>query len=493
MQRPLEPSQKSLSAIATFVGAASDFEDVAITGMTHNSMVIEEGDIFLALPGANAHGASFWATAQERGARAVLTDQYGATLISNFPTLVVDNPRRSAGNLSAWFYDEPMRDLFSVGITGTNGKTTTTTLLHQIWSFAGRESGLIGTVDTRIGAEIVPSIRTTPESCDLQALVATMRERHVQNFAMEVSSHALSLERIRGSHFSVVGFTNLSQDHLDFHHTMEEYFLTKAGLFSYEYTDLAVINMDDVYGRRLADFAEVPIMKLSRLDPRADWSYASFQPHQRGNDISIRGKGGKLIEGWLPLYGEYNLDNALMAIAIACESGIDPLDIQALLPRLVGAAGRLESIDLGQEFGAFVDYAHTPDAVTRVLQTFRQMSTGKVIAVLGCGGDRDKSKRPLMGRALLDGSDVAIFTSDNPRSEDPQIILNQMTDSLTVGYPNVEILDRRIAIEHAVAQAGPGDVVVILGKGHETGQEIAGVVNSFDDRLVLGAAIEGRA
>jgi UDP-N-acetylmuramoyl-L-alanyl-D-glutamate--2,6-diaminopimelate ligase len=481
MERPLEPSQKSLSTIATFVGAASDFEDVAITGMTHDSTAIEGGDIFLALPGAQVHGASFWAKAKERGARAVITDPYGATLISNFPTLVVDNPRRSAG------------DLFSVGITGTNGKTTTTTLLHQIWSFAGRESGLIGTVETRIGAEIVPSIRTTPESCDLQALVATMRERHLQNFTMEVSSHALSLERIRGSHFSVVGFTNLSQDHLDFHHTMEEYFLAKAGLFSYEYADLAVINMDDVYGRRLADLAEVPIVKLSRRDPHADWSYASFQPHLRGNDISIRGTGGLLIEGWLPLHGEYNLDNALMAIAIACESGIDPIDVQALLPKLVGAVGRLESIDLDQDFGAFVDYAHTPDAVTRVLQACRQMSTGKVIAVLGCGGDRDKSKRPLMGRALLDGSDVAIFTSDNPRSEDPQMILNQMTASLHVDYPNVEIVDRRIAIEHAVAQAGPGDIVVILGKGHETGQEIAGVVHSFDDRVVLGAAIEDRA
>ena len=493
MHRPLEPSEKSLSAIATFVGAARDFQDVAITGMTHNSSAIEEGDIFLALPGAHVHGASFWAKAQERGARAVLTDLHGATLISNLPKLVVDNPRRSAGNLSAWFYDEPMRDLFSVGITGTNGKTTTTTLLHQIWSFAGRESGLIGTVETRLGAEVVPSIRTTPESCDLQALVATMRERHVQNLAMEVSSHALSLERIRGSHFSVVGFTNLSQDHLDFHHSMEEYFLTKARLFSYEYSDLAVINVDDPYGRRLADLTEVPIVKLSRRDPHADWYYASFQPHIRGNDIAIRGRGGLLIEGWLPLHGEYNLDNALMAIAIACESGIDPMDIQALLPRLVGATGRLESIDLGQDFGAYVDYAHTPDAVTRVLEACRKMSTGKVIAVLGCGGDRDMRKRPLMGRALLDGSDIAIFTSDNPRSEDPQIILNQMTDSLSVNYPNVEIADRRIAIEHAVAQAGPGDIVVILGKGHETGQEIAGVVHSFDDRVVLGGAIEGRA
>jgi UDP-N-acetylmuramoyl-L-alanyl-D-glutamate--2,6-diaminopimelate ligase len=493
MQRPMESPKKSLSAIAKIVGVVNGVEDVVIAGMTHDSTLIEEGDIFLAFPGARVHGASYWTEAQKRGARAVLTDSYGATLITNFPTLVVNDPRRSAGNLSAWFYDEPMRDIFSVGITGTNGKTTTTTLLHQIWTAAGRESGLTGTVETRIGAEIVGSIRTTPESCELQALVATMRERHIRNFAMEVSSHAISLERIRGSHFSVVGFTNLSQDHLDFHPTMEEYFFTKTALFSFEYADLAVINIDDAYGRRLAEFTEVPTVKLSRQDSRADWSYESFEPHLRGNNISIRGIGGVLIEGLLPLHGEYNLDNALMAIAIAWESGIDPLDIQALLPELVGAAGRLESIDLGQDFGAFVDYAHSPDAVARVLQAGRQMSTGKVIAVLGCGGDRDTSKRPLMGRALLDGSDVAIFTSDNPRSEDPQVILKQMTDSLTVDLPNVEIVDRRIAIEYAVAQAGPGDIVVILGKGHETGQEIAGVVHPFDDRVVLGAAIEGRS
>lgn len=492
MQRPLLASMKSLCAIANLVGAENPVEDLIITGITHDSASIQEGDIFLAFPGAHTHGASYSALAQERGARAVLTDSHGGALVTNLPTLVVRDPRRSAGNLSAWFYDEPMRDIFSVGITGTNGKTTTTTLLHQIWTYAGRESGLIGTVETRIGKEAIASIRTTPESCELQALVATMRERHVQNFAMEVSSHALSLERIRGSHFSVAGFTNLSQDHLDFHHTMEEYFLSKAALFSFEYADLAVINIDDTYGQRLAKLTEVPTVKLSRHDSRADWSYESFQPHLRGNDIAIRGTGGVLIEGVLPLHGEFNLDNALMAIAIAFESGIDPIDIQAILPKLTGAAGRLESVDLGQDFGAFVDYAHSPDAVTRVLEACRQMSPGRVIAVLGCGGDRDTTKRPLMGRALAEGSDVAVFTSDNPRSEDPASILKEMTDSLTVGTPNVVIVDRRGAIEYAVAQASAGDIVVVLGKGHETGQEIAGVVHPFHDRVVLAAAIEGR-
>ncbi|MEK6649110.1 MAG: UDP-N-acetylmuramoyl-L-alanyl-D-glutamate--2,6-diaminopimelate ligase [Actinomycetota bacterium] len=494
MERPISPSMKSLCAIARLVGATVPDVDVDITGITHNSTEIKEGDLFLAFAGARVHGASFSAAARMRGARAVLTDADGATqVVTDLPTIVVSDPRRSAGILSAWFYDEPMRDIFSVGITGTNGKTTTTTLLYQIWSHAGRESGLIGTVETRIGKEVIASKRTTPESCDLQALVATMRERHVRNFAMEVSSHAVSLERIRGSHFSVVGFTNLSQDHLDFHHTMEEYFQAKSALFTFEYADLAVINIDDSYGQRLAELIEMPTLRLSRHDVRADWSYESIRSHLQGNEVAIRGTGGILIEGLLPLHGDYNLDNALMAIAIACESGVDPIAIQALLSKLTGAEGRLESISVGQDFGAFVDYAHSADAVGRVLEACRQMTQGKVIAVLGCGGDRDWTKRPLMGRALADGSDLAVFTSDNPRSEDPAAILNEMTRSLQVNSPNAVIVDRTNAIKYAVAQARTGDIVVVLGKGHETGQEVAGVVYPFDDRLVLAAAIEGRA
>ncbi|HEX7405513.1 MAG TPA: UDP-N-acetylmuramoyl-L-alanyl-D-glutamate--2,6-diaminopimelate ligase [Candidatus Nanopelagicaceae bacterium] len=490
--RPLSPTERSLSEIAAIVGVVNPDADLIITGMSHNSSAIEKGDIFLAFPGARVHGASYSRQAKMHGARAVLTDSYGATLVTDLPTLVVSDPRRSAGNLSAWFYNEPMRDMFSVGITGTNGKTTTTTLLHEIWTQAGRESGLIGTVETRIGDEVLASVRTTPESCDLQALAATMRERHVRNFAMEVSSHALSLERIRGSHFAVAGFTNLSQDHLDFHHTMDEYFLVKARLFSFEYADRAVINIDDAYGRRLADMTEIPVVTVSRQSARANWSIDKYQPHLRGSDVAIRGDGGILIEALLPLHGEYNLDNALMAVAIAYESGIDPIDIQEIFPRLTGAAGRFELVDLGQEFSAFVDYAHSPDAVTRVLAACHQMTSGRVIAVLGCGGDRDKSKRPLMGRALSQGSDVAVYTSDNPRSEDPELILSEMTESLIVQSPSMEIIDRKKAIEYAVAQADHGDIVIVLGKGHEVGQEIAGVILPFDDRVILAAAIEGR-
>ena len=496
MERPLLHHTRSLSSISDLLDVERPPIEIMISGVTHSSSDVENGDIFLALPGAKTHGAKFAAQAYERGAQAVLTDMAGKQIIQEIApklaVLVVENPRRAAGTLSAWFYGEPMRDMFSVGITGTNGKTTTTTLLYQIWMFAGRESGLIGTVETRIGTELLKSQRTTPESSDLQALAAMMRERHIRNLAMEVSSHAIFLERIRGSHFNVVAFTNLSQDHLDFHGTMDEYFKVKAQLFSFEYADLAVINIDDAHGALLANSVDIPVRTLSRVKADADWRYERAFSHSLGNDVAMRGPGGVLIEGLLPLHGDYNLDNAMMAVALAVESGIDPVEIAANLPLLSPAQGRLEAVVVGQNFAAFVDYAHSPDAVARVLETCRRMTTGKVIAVLGCGGDRDSSKRPLMGAALANGSDVAVFTSDNPRSEDPLSILDQMTSGMSLDSPDCVIADRKGAIEYAVAQAHAGDLVVILGKGHETGQEIAGAVTPFDDRLVLAQAIEGR-
>lgn len=496
MQRPLMRYERSLRSVANLFNADFVGEDLMISGLTHASQEVEPGDIFLAFAGTKVHGARFCIDAKARGARAVLTDSAGAHIVAElangFPTVVVNDPRRCAGTLSAWFYDEPIRDIYSVGITGTNGKTTTTTLLHQIWTGAGRDSGLIGTVETRIGTDLLMSKRTTPESSDLQALVATMRERHVRNLAMEVSSHAIALERIRGSHFVAVAFTNLTQDHLDFHETMEAYFQTKASLFTFEYADLAFINIDDPYGARLAQSTEIAVRTLSRTNPKADWSYVTAHSHVRGHDVSIRGIGGVLIEGLLPLHGGYNLDNALMAVALAFESGVDSLEIAAILPTLNGAQGRMQPVALGQDFGAFVDYAHSPDAVARVLQACRSMTAGKVIAVLGCGGDRDSSKRPLMGRALADGSDVAVFTSDNPRSEDPISILEQMTAGLAIVQPDQVISDRKTAIDYAVSQAVSGDIVAVLGKGHETGQESAGMTMPFDDRLALAQAIEAR-
>ena len=493
MPRPIEEFKRTVESVAAIANATltGDIATV-VTGLSLSSKDVQEGDLFIALPGENAHGADFAADAIARGAVAVLTDLIGSTKIHGVPVIISDNPRRAAGVISAWFYSEPMRDLYSVGVTGTNGKTTVTTLLHQIMSAAGRESGLIGTVETRIGSETLSSKRTTPESSDLQALSAVMRERHMRNLVMEVSSHAIALERIRGSHFAVVGFTNLSQDHLDFHKTMQDYFAAKSKLFSFEFADLAVINIDDAYGLKLAAQTELPVMSVSRHDHSATWHYVSITPDYSGAHVAIRGSGGILIEGKVQLHGGYNYDNLLMAVAIANESGIDPIDIAAILPHLTGAAGRMESVRLGQNFTALVDYAHSPDAVARVLETAHEITDGRVIAVLGCGGDRDRAKRPLMGKALHDGADVAFFTSDNPRSEKPEEILIQMTIDLDIQEPSAVIQDRSLAIKAAVNQAQEGDLVVILGKGHEKGQEVDGKIESFDDLVELARAIEDK-
>ena len=493
MQRPLTSHSKKLTALGAIIGATlnSDF-DIEVSGISQSSAAVIAGDLFVALPGEKFHGAEFARDAIEKGAVAVLTDEAGAAMIDGVPVLVSSNPRRAAGIASAWFYSEPMRDLYSIGVTGTNGKTTVTTLLHQIMTAAGRDSGLIGTVETRIGVEAVASKRTTPESSDLQALSAVMRERHMRNLVMEVSSHAITLERIRGSHFAVVGFTNLSQDHLDFHKNMEEYFAAKAKLFTFEYADLAVINIDDSYGKRLAELTQLPVVTLSRLDTKANWHYSSLTSDYVGAWVSVRGTGGILIEGKTQLHGGYNYDNLLMAIAIAVESGVDPIDIAAILPTLTGAVGRLEAVRLGQNFTALVDYAHSPDAVTRVLETAHEITDGKVIAVLGCGGDRDTTKRTLMGQALHNGADVAIFTSDNPRSEKPEAILEQMVLDIDIVPPSAIIVDRAQAIKTAVDLAEPGDVVMVLGKGHEKGQEINGSIQEFDDRVELAKAIEDK-
>jgi len=497
MIRPLTQRQRTLASVLATVGAQSDvsvseLEKISITGITSSTSEIETGDLFCAFAGANVHGASFASDAIKNGAAAILTDSEGAKLIKGLPLLIVSNPRKSAALLSSWFYGEPMRDLLSIGITGTNGKTTVTTLIHQIFQGAGQETGLIGTVETRIGNDTLSSTRTTPEATELQALVATMRERHCRNLVMEVSSHAIALDRIRGSFFASVGFTNLSQDHLDFHPSMEDYFATKSKLFTYEYAEHAFINIDDAYGQILAAKTELPVQTLSRFNENAAWHYTRIEEGIAHSDISIRGTGGVLIDSRTTLRGGFNFDNLLMAIAMCVESGIDPMDIQTLIPHLVGAVGRLEPINLGQNFTALVDYAHSPDAVARVLAAVREMTARRVIAVLGCGGDRDNSKRSIMGQELSLRSDIAIFTSDNPRSEDPQIILQQMTHGLKISEPSAIVQDRAEAIQLAVNLAQPGDVVIVLGKGHERGQEIAGVIHPFDDRLVLAHAIEAK-
>jgi UDP-N-acetylmuramoyl-L-alanyl-D-glutamate--2,6-diaminopimelate ligase len=494
MLRPLDPiSGRTLRAVSELVSANTNhpgLESILITGVSIDSHQIEAGDLFVAAAGTKVHGATYAGNAKSNGAVAVLTDAVGAALITDLPVLVVPDPRATAGVVAAWLHKEPMRDMFSVGVTGTNGKTTVTTLMYQIAMAASRQSGLVGTVETRIGDEVVEALRTTPEAPELQSLAAVMRERHLRNLFIEVSSHAISLNRIGGSHFDIAAFTNLSQDHLDFHADMDSYFAAKAALFCHKYADTAYINIDSPWAAKLLEIQELPVVRISRYEKSADWYFDRIEIGVRSTTIAIRGAGGILIETSTKLVGDFNLDNLLMAIAICVASGIDPIDIAAITPSLTGAEGRLEKVDLGQSFSALVDYAHSPDSVASVLETLKKSTDGKVIAVLGCGGDRDKGKRPLMGAALLAGSDLAIFTSDNPRSEDPAQIIKEMVSGLTLPATSEVEPDRKRAIEKAVAAAKPGDVVVILGKGHESGQEIAGVKHNFDDRLVLAAAIE---
>ena len=453
---------------------------------------MKPGDLFIALPGAKRHGAEFATNAQKQGAVAVVTDSAGAKLISGIPVLVVANPRLIAGRIAALFYGEPMRDLSGVAITGTNGKTTVSTLLHQIFELAHRDCGLIGTVETRIGSEVIASKRTTPEATDLQALAAVMKERHMRHLVIEASSHAMTMHRLEGAHFAIAAFTNLTQDHLDFHGDMESYFLAKASLFNFSFADLACINIDDAYGARLAAATELPVIAVSRSNPQAVWHFIEIDNQSKHVQLKIRGAGGILIETSTSLRGGYNFDNLLMAIAIAVELGVDPIDIAAIVPKIIGAAGRMEEIKVGQDFTALVDYAHTPDAVSNVLASIREFTTGKVIAVLGCGGDRDPMKRPLMGQALSAHADIAVFTSDNPRSENPEAILQAMTAGIDIAKPSQKISDRAEAIAYAVSLASTGDTVAVLGKGHELGQEINGETLDFDDRIILARAIEAK-
>lgn len=481
----------SLSEIANLIGSSeviSGKNDLRIHGLTLDSNDVIEGDLFVALPGLKVHGAKFVESAVANGAVAVLTDS-SAEINIQVPVIRVANPRFWLGIVADKFYRNPSSAINVIGITGTNGKTTTSYLLQQIWEFNNRASGLIGTVETRIGDEIFPTIRTTPEAPELQSTFAIMRERHNLNVVIEVSSHALTLNRVEGTKFSAVAFTNLSQDHLDFHKNMEDYYQAKSRLFKFGFAEKAIINIDDSWGKRLFDETEIEIISVSTHNDQANWKIIETSSNNSKVQLTITGPGGILLSIESPLIGDYNGANLLMALALAVESGIDPLAAADALNTAKGAPGRMESIDLGQSFSAIVDYAHTPDAVTAALKAVRGATKGKIIAVLGCGGDRDTTKRSLMGNSLISGADIAIFTSDNPRSENPLFILDQMHEGIQLAENHYVIVDRREAIKFAVDNASRNDCVVILGKGHETGQEIMGKISPFDDRVELKNAI----
>ena len=502
LARPAQLPPIPLVELAALLGAQVEPERrlVEVSGVTLRSADVRPGDLFTALPGANTHGITFAAAAIDAGAVAILTDpagaRYGSTLDVEVPHLVVADPRAVLGQVSAAIYGDPSRHLAVLGLTGTNGKTTTSYLLEAALRAAGQRPGLIGTIETRMhtaeGLVAVPAQRTTPEAPDLQATLALMVENGVDSVAMEVSSHALALDRVAGTRFEVAGFTNFSQDHLDFHGDLGAYFAAKALLFDGR-AKYEVVLVDDEWGRRLLRPSTVTVSAVQQR--QADWYASDVRPHGGATAFVAHGPGGRELPVRLGLPGDFNVANALLALAMLDRAGYDvERGVQGLEAARV--PGRMEVVAAGQPFTAVVDYAHTPAAVSTVLQALRPQTDGAVILVLGCGGDRDAGKRPLMGAVAARGSDLLIITDDNPRSEDPAAIRTAMrTGAQSVDTAHrgavVEVDDRAEAIEAAVDRAAPGDIVVIAGKGHEQGQEIAGVTSPFDDRQVLRRTLAG--
>jgi UDP-N-acetylmuramoyl-L-alanyl-D-glutamate--2,6-diaminopimelate ligase len=464
----------------------------AVTGVTASSDRIRPGDLFAAVPGTHTHGSRFAADAITAGAVAVLTDPDGrAGVPAGVPTLVVPDVREVLGPVASRVYGDPSSALRVHGITGTSGKTTTTFFLRAGLAADGRVPGLIGTVATMIGADEIKTGFTTPEAPDVHALLAVMRERDVTDVAMEVSSHALALGRVGGVAFDVGGFTNLSQDHLDFHPSMADYFAAKRKLF--DTTAQPVVVIDDEWGRELA--RSLDDVTTVGTEPTADALWTAQAIHERADgttEFVLDGPRGEL-RGSTTIPGRFNVTNAALAVAILDRLGVAAdVSLAAIADAVV--PGRMERVEQGQPFLAIVDYSHKPAAVEGALAALRPLTAGRLIVVLGCGGDRDRAKRPMMGAIAAQGSDLLIVTDDNPRSEDPALIRRAMLDAANAIPPGErgavrEIGDRADAIRAAVHEAAADDTVLVAGKGHETGQEIAGVVHPFDDREVLRAAL----
>ncbi|HVP01260.1 MAG TPA: UDP-N-acetylmuramoyl-L-alanyl-D-glutamate--2,6-diaminopimelate ligase [Solirubrobacteraceae bacterium] len=465
-----------------FGDAAPAAPGVDVRALAYDNRAVTPGTAFVCVPGFTRDGHEFAADAIARGAVALVVER---PLGLGVPEVLVPDARAAMAPAAARLAGDPTARLRVVGITGTNGKTTTAFLLASLLEAGGLRTGLLGTVTQIVGGERTPAVRTTPEAVDLQATFAQMLACGDRACVMEVSSHALELHRADAIHWAAAVFTNLSQDHLDFHDTMEDYFQAKRLLFLAD-PALRVVNTDDPYGRRLAE--EFPDALTVGID----------SPHAalRATDV-VTGLGGSSFRaGGLELRtsmpGRFNVLNALCAVAVARALGVDDAAIVAALPRAGRAPGRFEPVDEGQDFALLVDYAHTPDSLENVLRAARGIARGRVIVVFGCGGDRDRGKRPVMGAIAAREADAAIVTSDNPRSENPEAIIGQILDGIPADpRADVEaIADRRAAIARAIDLAGAGDVVVVAGKGHEQGQEIAGGVTlDFDDVAVARAAL----
>ncbi|HKC27591.1 MAG TPA: UDP-N-acetylmuramoyl-L-alanyl-D-glutamate--2,6-diaminopimelate ligase [Jatrophihabitans sp.] len=496
--RPSAVAPTSLARLAAGRGRLRG-NDVAVTGITASSSLVRAGDLFAALPGRTGHGAAYADAARAAGAVAILTDEAGlAQVPADLATVVVPDVRAVLGDVAAEVYGRPSQALTMLGVTGTSGKTTTTFFLRAGLRAAGRVPGLIGTVATMIGDEEIKTGFTTPEAPEVQALLAVMRERGVTDVAMEVSSHALAMGRVDGIVFDVAAFTNLSEDHLDFHADMEDYFAAKAGLFTPQRSRLAVVVVDDEWGVRLTELAPGLVATVTAIgERRATWEASAITEEANGSTtFRALGPDDLDIEAGCAVPGRYNVANALLALAMLQEAAVDPKLAAPAIAR-ASVPGRMERIDAGQPFLAVVDYSHKPAAVAGALDALRPLTRGRLIIVLGSGGDRDRGKRPHMGELAARGADLLVITDDNPRSEDPSTIRKAMLDgalAVPAGERGqvIEVAGRAEAIAVAVAAAADADTVLVAGKGHETGQEIAGVVHPFDDRVVLRQALEGR-
>ena len=467
--------------------------DRVVESVAYDSRRVQRDGLFVALRGEKSDGHQFIEQAIEKGASVIVTEH--EVEHAHATCVVVENTRQALADLGAAFYDNPARRLKLAAVTGTNGKTTTTFLLKHIFEKAGLRCGLIGTVRYEIGERVLPAVRTTPESLDVQELLAQMVNAGCKAAAMEVSSHAIAQDRVRGLEWDVAVFTNLTQDHLDFHGTMENYFEAKTKLFTglaeqqAKTNAPAIVNIDDRYGAQLADRLQklTPVITYG-MSPRADFRASNYHAEFAGTSYQLDARGKSYLVR-VPLIGRFNVANSMAALAAASSIGLSLRDAILSLSRSPQVPGRLEAVPAKRQFQVFVDYAHSDDALLNVLKTLRELAPRRLILVFGCGGDRDKQKRPLMGRVADQNADFSIITSDNPRKEDPDAIIAEAEKGFRSGnYEKVP--DRAKAIARAIELAQPRDIVLIAGKGHEAYQEFSDHTIPFDDIQVARQALD---
>ena len=454
-------------------------EDTEICEVRYDSRAVQPGDLFVAIRGYATDGHRYIDKALAQGAAAVVCEEAP----EGAPAVVVENARRALAQIAANRFGHPADSMVMLGVTGTNGKTTTTYLVKHMLEDAGHKVGLIGTNQNLIGDEVVETERTTPESYELHALFARMRDAGCTHVIMEVSSHSLVLDRVHGIHFAVGAFTNLTQDHLDFHKTMEEYRRAKALLFTI--SDKGVINLDDpAAGAMLAD-AKCPCLTFSCEKDAADLTAKNLKLHADGVEFVAATKGD-LARVKLPIPGHFSAENALTALGIVLQLGMPLADAAKSLATATGVKGRVEVVPTDTDYTVLIDYAHSPDGVENVLRAVRGFAKGRVVALFGCGGDRDRTKRPKMGKIAADLADFCIVTSDNPRTEDPKAIIDDILEGMKgTKTPMQVIVDRPEAIHWALAHAQKNDVIVLMGKGHETYQEVNHVKHHMDEREIV--------